>query len=226
MTFAWAIGSIFERAKTMKAIKRVRVHLFVGILSCMASSVPCAQEQRSEVDRQLGPLVLLRELSEGSIQTLLAEAEGQYRFGQLTQAMAGFRGLLELAPKESRAWLRLGNLHHQAGATDAALVAYQRVIDLPAASEVLELIRDKALFNLGFIHLERAEKALGLLEASTNAREPRQFDALTALEKEALDTQLELREVIIETKKRADLNAESILLRSKKSRTQASLRKP
>jgi tetratricopeptide (TPR) repeat protein len=203
-----------------------KVNLVVAAVVTFVGSGTCAQERRHDLDRQLGPLVLLRELSAGAIETLLAEAEGQYRYGLLTQAMEGFRGLLELAPNEPKAWLRMGNLHQQAGATGEALLAYQRAIDLPTSSRDHELVRDKALLNVGLIHLEQAERALGLLEASTNSRSPRQFDTLTDLEKDALDAQIELRDVIIETQKRADSNLGRVHSTSRKTGAQVLSRKP
>lgn len=163
-------GSLKGRLKgRLKAGLKVRRHLS---LLCLLLSIGSGQhclaqdsfEPLSEVDRLLGPLKLVTPLSHESVLVILNEAESQYRRGNVAQAMAGFQTLIGLEALLSRAWLRMGNLYQTAGLEVLALSAYGRAaaVQAPSAEEVLA--KQKALFNIGVVHLDKAQQALRRLE--------------------------------------------------------------
>lgn len=116
----------------------------------------------SEADRLLGPLVLVKPLAPQTLTFLLNEAESQYRFGNPSQALRGFETIVSVVPTSAKAWLRIGNLHHQGGRVIPALEAYRR--SAQSHDEGDGSSRQKAWMNICLLHIAEAETALDALE--------------------------------------------------------------
>ena len=178
--------------------------------------------QQSEVDRLLGPLKLVTPLSEDSIQVIMDEAESHYRRGNRTQAMAGFHTLVSLESQLAQAWLRIGNLYQSHGAEAQALQAYSQAGAIETVSKVESAAREKALFNVGLIYLEKVQRALERLEqvpalahsgvVSEAAREAASDTAKIA----SLSRQQSLREAVQQTQQRLEAQQTRVLTKSSK----------
>lgn len=149
---------------------------------------------RAEVERILGPLLLTSELSPDSMQVLVDEAETQYRLGRKDQAMEGFVAILALTPRMSMAWLRIGNLHHQAGRDSDAIEAYQRAVTFSSLNQEERPTRDKALLNISMLYLDKAGSALSILEQAALNQVAKSANDVTDNEREVVHRQLEIRE--------------------------------
>jgi tetratricopeptide (TPR) repeat protein len=158
------------------------------------SPISGAQSARSEAERMLGALVLVRPLSLESTEALYLEADAHYQRGLHSQAIEAFQDLLLLAPDSIKAWFRVGNLYHQKGSEAAAISAYQKAVDIKHSDSDDMRTQNKALLNISLICLERAGEALAKLEVNTltpdgNPSEPSKDQA-----RENFQTQLQLRE--------------------------------
>lgn len=117
----------------------------------------------------LPPLRLLRSLSPETLQRAFEEADSAYRARQFAQAEQALVDLTELAPDFARAWLRLGNLHHQQRRLSRAEYAYRRAAAVPEYGVSDPDARHRALANLVILGLEQAQGALRDLERSAGA---------------------------------------------------------
>lgn len=61
---------------------------------------------------------------------LFVEAEDYYKKGLLVQAEAKYRALLESNPNMYEAWLRLGNIHARTGQLEAAILAFEKCVEV------------------------------------------------------------------------------------------------
>ena len=177
--------------------------------------------QRSEVDRILGPLLLTSELSADSLQVLVDEAETQYRLGLKAQAMEGYLGILALSPRASKAWLRVGNLHHQSGQDVEAISAYQKAASHAGVDSEERATREKALLNLSMLYLEKAANALAALEQAALDQAEQMPSDLTQKERDGIHRQLEVRHQAQELDSRAQQQVHR--LRATARRTKVSL---
>jgi tetratricopeptide (TPR) repeat protein len=185
-----------------------------------------AQRQRLEVERILGPLQLTSELSPGSMQVLLDEAEAQYRLGRQDQALEGFAAILALSPRMSKAWLRIGNLHHQSGQDSEAIVAYQKAATFSGPSEDERANRDKALLNISMLYLDKAGSALGLLELAALDQITRSANEVTDKDREQVHRQLEIRQRAQDLEVRARSQMNRIRSTPKQTKVSFELTKP
>jgi tetratricopeptide (TPR) repeat protein len=127
---------------------------------------------RPAVHAILGPLQLVAPLDPATVARVLDEAEATYRSRDARHAMAAFESLVELDPGNGHAWLRIGNLHHQAGRLHEALDAYAVAGRTDAASPPAlptrladpPVARGKALLNTALLHLSEAGRALDDLD--------------------------------------------------------------
>lgn len=115
---------------------------------------------RAQVDALLGPLRLVRPLAPETLERLVDEGESVYRSRNLPQALEAFGTLVELDPRNVHAWLRLGNLHQQAGRDADALHAYRRAGTGAPRSARDDASRGKALLNVAMLGIAQAEQAL------------------------------------------------------------------
>jgi len=121
---------------------------------------PSHAASRAQVDALLGPLRLVRALSPDTIERLLQEAESLYRSQNHGQALEAFATVLELEPRNVSAWLRLGNLHQQAGRDAEAVDAYERAGRSRARSATDARAQGKALLNIALLGLAQADRAI------------------------------------------------------------------
>jgi tetratricopeptide (TPR) repeat protein len=196
-------------------------YFFASIMS-LSSAVSSASDHRTEaqvlraeVDRILGPLVLTSELSPESLQVLVDEAESQYKRGLTAQAMDGYLTIISLSPRASKAWLRVGNLHHQAGLDLEAITAYQKAASFAATDQEARATRDKALLNISMLYLEKAGHALAGLEENLldeSASDQLDKTLMDPSDKRAVEMhrQLEIRQQAQELETRAQLQANRI----------------
>jgi hypothetical protein len=127
---------------------------------------------RPAVHAILGPLQLVAPLDPATVARVLDEAEATYRSRDARHAMAAFESLVELDPGNGHAWLRIGNLHQQAGRLHGALDAYAVAGRADAASAPAlptrladpPVARGKALLNTALLHLSEAGRALDDLD--------------------------------------------------------------
>ena len=115
---------------------------------------------RAQVDALLGPLRLVRPLAPETLERLLDEGESVYRARNLPQAFEAFGTVVELEPRSVHAWLRLGNLHQQAGRDPEALHAYRQAGRGVPRSARDDAARGKALLNVAMLGIAQAEEAL------------------------------------------------------------------
>lgn len=115
---------------------------------------------RAQVEALLGPLRLMRPLAPDTLQRLIDEGESVYRARHAAQAHEAFATVVELDPHNVHAWLRLGNLHQQAGREIDALAAYRHAGAGHAATARDETSRGKALLNIALLGVAQAEHAL------------------------------------------------------------------
>lgn len=102
---------------------------------------------------------------------LQTDAEYAYQSGRLSEALAGFTRFVQARPEVRSAWLRIGNIHHQRGATGHAMRAYRQAARSGDIDPESVQIRAKALFNIAVIGLEQAGGALESLSGiPTDAR--------------------------------------------------------
>lgn len=189
---------------------KLDMKLFIaGLLTLVMSSLWASDRQaelrfqRSEVDRILGPLQLTSELSAESLQVLVDEAETQYRLGLKAQAMEGYLGIISLSPRASKAWLRVGNLHHQSGQDVEAISAYQNAVSHAGVDIDERATREKALLNISMLYLEKAASALAALEQAALDQAEKIPSDLTQKERDDIHRQLEVRQQAQELDSRA-----------------------
>jgi hypothetical protein len=126
----------------------------------------------------LGPLHLTRPLAPRTLELLLDEAEVMYRAGNLPQARAAYTTVIELDRLNVHAWLRLGNLNHQAGRETEAMEAYRHAsLTFPGSPDDAEA-RGKALLNIAMLNLVQAGRAIDEVEAMTVASLDASRDAM------------------------------------------------
>lgn len=118
------------------------------------------------------PLRLLRPIASETVARALREAEALYRDRQFAVALHAYGTLVGMDPSLARAWLRLGNLHQQAGREDEALDAYRQAALGPGAVSPDVESRGKALLNIALLAVAQAGRAI---------------DEFDALETDALD---------------------------------------
>lgn len=158
------------------AIDRLRwlATLFVLVAFTLAG-VPTARAGSAEpdlfvdeVDQMLGPLALKRPLAATTMTRLIDEADGLYRSGRITEAIAGYRTVVRIDPIHPIAWLRLGNLHHRRGEALAAMDAYRRAAavatDEPDGGDLELRAGSKSLVNLAILHAQELDAVLARLE--------------------------------------------------------------
>ncbi len=184
------------------------------------------RQQRLEVDRILGPLLLTSELSQDSLQVLVDEAETQYRLGRKEQAMEGFMAILALSPRMSRAWLRIGNLHHQSGQDSDAIEAYQKAVAYSGLYDEERATRDKALLNLSMLYLDKAGNALSLLEQAALDQVAKLPIDLTDKDREEVHRQLEVRQRAQDVDARAQAQLNRMRSTTKRSKVSFESTKP
>lgn len=111
------------------------------------------------------PLRLLRPIASETVGRALREAEALYRGRQHAAALHAYGTLVEMDPSLARAWLRLGNLHQQAGREDEALDAYRQAALGPGAASPDHESRGKALLNIALFGVAQAARAIDELDA-------------------------------------------------------------
>ncbi|RPH42411.1 MAG: tetratricopeptide repeat protein, partial [Burkholderiales bacterium] len=111
------------------------------------------------------PLALLRPVAPETIERALAEADALYRSGQSGQALQAYATLVEIDARNPQAWLRLGNLHQQAGREDEALDAYRRAAHARTGTPAEAEARGKALLNIALLGVADAIRAIDELDA-------------------------------------------------------------
>jgi hypothetical protein len=111
------------------------------------------------------PLVLLRPVAAETIERALREADALYRSRQSAQALQAYATLVEIDVANPQAWLRLGNLHQQAGRDEEAIDAYRRAARVRAATPPEAEARGKALLNIALLGIADATRAIDELEA-------------------------------------------------------------
>jgi tetratricopeptide (TPR) repeat protein len=184
------------------------------------------RQQRQEVDRLLGPLVLTAELSADSLQLLLDEAERHYRLGKKDDALDEYAAILALAPKNGTAWLRMGNLYHQEGRESEAIEAYQKAASFAAAETSDRVIRDKALLNISMIYLAKAGDALTELERSSTDQPVQLPEDVSDKARSEVHLQLVLRQSAQDTDARVQVQANRLQSSAKRSRAVIASKKP
>lgn len=101
----------------------------------------------------------------GDPETLRDQGEAAYRARRFDEAVALYERLVAAQPSDARAWLRLGNIHHQRRDWFKALRAYRRAAARTRAGvETDPAVRAKALYNLALVNLELARQTLRTLE--------------------------------------------------------------
>ncbi|MFN7644946.1 MAG: tetratricopeptide repeat protein [Burkholderiales bacterium] len=111
------------------------------------------------------PLALLRPVAAETIERALREADALYRSRQSAQALQAYATLVEIDAANPQAWLRLGNLHQQAGRDEEAIDAYRRAARVRAATPPEAQARGKALLNIALLGIADATRAIDELEA-------------------------------------------------------------
>jgi hypothetical protein len=111
------------------------------------------------------PLALLRPVAAETIERALREADALYRSRQSAQALQAYATLVEIDVANPQAWLRLGNLHQQAGRDEEAIDAYRRAARVRAATPPEAEARGKALLNIALLGIADATRAIDELEA-------------------------------------------------------------
>ena len=111
------------------------------------------------------PLALLRPVAAETIERALREADALYRSRQSAQALQAYATLVEIDAANPQAWLRLGNLHQQAGRDEEAIDAYRRAARVRAATPPEAEARGKALLNIALLGIADATRAIDELEA-------------------------------------------------------------
>jgi len=106
------------------------------------------------------------QVPDSQVPALLQAAESAYRLRQVVQAAAGFERVLAFDPLNAQAWLRLGNLHQQAGREAEAIDAYRNAALTVPESDAAALARGKALLNIALLGVAAASRALDDLDAS------------------------------------------------------------
>lgn len=145
----------------------------------------------------LAPLALLRPLAPETIERALKEADALYRSRQSAQALQAYATLVEIDAENPQVWLRLGNLHQQAGRDEEATDAYRRAARVRAATPAEAEARGKALLNIALLGIADATRAIDELEAMK----------LSALD----DTRAAVAEQLGTQQRRADRTAEQRL---------------
>lgn len=103
--------------------------------------------------------------SEADLAALQSQAEDAYRARRFDEALALYERLVGLQPASARAWLRLGNVHHQRRAWFKAIAAYRRASARTIAGvETEPIVRAKAYYNVALVDLELARQNLRSLE--------------------------------------------------------------
>lgn len=110
------------------------------------------------------PLRLVRPIAPETIERAQREAEALYRSTQSAPALHAYATLVELDPGLTFAWLRLGNLHQQAGREEEALDAYRQAALGPGSMSTDRESRGKALMNMALLTVAQAGRALDALE--------------------------------------------------------------
>jgi hypothetical protein len=96
---------------------------------------------------------------------LRREADAAYRARNFGEAQAAFERLVALDPDDAQAWLRLGNLHQQAGRDAQAMDAYRSASRVVADGEPETLARAKALLNIALLGIQAASRAIDEFDA-------------------------------------------------------------
>jgi tetratricopeptide (TPR) repeat protein len=181
---------------------------------------------RAEVDRILGPLSLTAEISPASMQILFEEAESQYRIGLRSQALEAFSAILSLSPRLSKAWLRIGNLHHQSGRESAAIDAYQHAVLHAGAAEDQREAGNKALLNISMLYLQKAAEALSVLEKAALEESFEKPIGSPASRRGELDRLLQIRQHAVEVETRTQLQADRLRTTGKRRTPGAGISTP
>jgi tetratricopeptide (TPR) repeat protein len=103
-------------------------------------------------------------------EALMVRAELAYRAADYDSAREQFVALIQQDPWHTRAWLRLGNIHHRAGRIEEARMAYRHAASGAQVPGLDDAAPDKARLNLAFLALDEARTELDALEASGSAR--------------------------------------------------------
>ena len=123
--------------------------IFAFFLSVSCSSVPS------------------EDLSSMSIIEQFKEAEDFYKKGLLVQAESRYRALLATNPRMYDAWLRLGNIHARTGQLEAAILAFQKCIEISPE-------RVNGWHNLSLTRVmqatEVAKEGLGVIDSKDSDR--------------------------------------------------------
>ncbi len=125
---------------------------------------PAGAPSVASVTRQ-APLALLRPVAAETIERALREADALYRSRQSAQALQAYATLVEIDAANPQAWLRLGNLHQQAGRDEEAIDAYRRAARVRAATPPEAEARGKALLNIALLGIADATRAIDELDA-------------------------------------------------------------
>jgi DNA-binding SARP family transcriptional activator len=94
----------------------------------------------------------------------LMGAEALFRRGEADGALERFEALVLMDPWRSRAWLRIGNLHHRAGRHEQARTAYRHATIGSPADPLDEDAQLKAYVNLALLGVQQAGEALQALD--------------------------------------------------------------
>jgi tetratricopeptide (TPR) repeat protein len=141
------------------------------------------QQNRCSNSSALDQLTVIAPITEEMLEDLFDEAESYYRSGDTKRAFEAFRSLVELAPDDARAWLRIGNLHWAQGSIESAIQAFTRAQSIgvdqvgavqawgatpePTAQQLRNRpARAKATINLIELQLEQARRAIATIDAS------------------------------------------------------------
>lgn len=107
------------------------------------------------------------------ILNLQAEAEYAYQLALLDQAETLYLEILRSIPNFAPAWFRLGNIYSRTGRLDAAILAYERCVELEPENQ-------KALYNMALVRLKQSHQIISLARRQ-NGVDPqvqRQIDGL------------------------------------------------
>lgn len=149
---------------------RLAATIAVGVgLGCAGLACGSVRAEPSPATTELPPPQLRQALSPETLQRAFDEADSAYRARHFAQAEQALVQLTELAPDFARAWLRLGNLHHQQRRLARAEYAYRRAAAVPEYGVADPDTRHRALANLVILGLDQAQAAMRDLERSAGS---------------------------------------------------------
>ena len=98
-------------------------------------------------------------------------AENYYKNANLLLAEAEFQNLLNIAPRYSKAWFRLGNIYLRSNQLDAAITHYEKAIEIDPKLA-------KAWHNLALARIRQATNTLVEAQQKVEAGQTQEIDFL------------------------------------------------